>query len=143
MAAGADYDVSGDQKMIRQTLGLVALGGCLLATASLAHHSLSGVYDIRRSAELTGEIVKVEFINPHGAMTVAVDNEDGSKTEWVLTTGSANTLSGLGFGQGGPNTVEAGDIVTISYMPAHNGRPMGFIRTITLPNQTTIEFEPE
>jgi hypothetical protein len=61
----------------------------------------------------------------------------------VLTTGSANTLSSLGFGRGGPNTVISGDVVTIEYMPARNGRPLGFIRSITLPNQTQIEFEPE
>jgi DNA/RNA endonuclease YhcR with UshA esterase domain len=115
----------------------------LTGVAVNAHHSLSGVYDIRGSGEVTGTVVKVEFVNPHGAMTIAVDNTDGTKTEWVMTTGSANTLQSLGFGQGGPNTVVAGDVVTIGYFPARNGKPLGFIRSITLPNATTIEFEPE
>jgi hypothetical protein len=109
----------------------------------LAHHSLSGVYDIRGEGEITGVVKKVEFMNPHGAMTVAVANDDGSSTDWILTTGSANTLSSLGFGRGGPNTVIAGDVVTISYLPSRDGSPLGFIRSITLPNQSTIEFEPE
>ena len=84
----------------------------------------------------------VAFVNPHGAMHVEVD-KDGTKTEWILTTGSANVLQSLGFGTGGPNTVVEGDTVTIGYFPARNGKPLGFIRTITLPNAKTIEFEPE
>ena len=70
-------------------------------------------------------------------------DKDGTKTEWILTTGSANTLSSLGFGKGGPNTVVQGDVVTIAYFPARNGKPLGFIRSITLPNAKTIEFNPE
>lgn len=130
--------------MIERTLRAVFVSGVLLISgASLAHHSLSGVYDIRKSGELTGTVTKVEFTNPHGAMHIAVDNADGTKTEWILTTGSANTLSSLGFGRGGPNTVLEGDTVTIGYFPARNGKPLGFIRTITLPNAKTIEFQPE
>jgi hypothetical protein len=130
--------------MIKRKLASAVAAALVLTGASaLAHHSLSGVYDIRGSGEVTGKIVKVEFVNPHGAMTLAVPNDDGSTTDWVMTTGSANTLQSLGFGQGGPNTVVAGDVVTIGYFPARNGKPLGFIRTITLSNSTTIEFEPE
>lgn len=130
--------------MNSRTFGTVILSGFLLASgAAMAHHSLSAVYDIRGSGEVTGVIKKVEFINPHGVMTLTVPNDDGSATDWELTTGSANTLSSLGFGGDGPNTVIAGDVVTITYFPARNGRPLGFIRSITLPDQRTIEFEPE
>jgi Family of unknown function (DUF6152) len=129
--------------MIKRTLGSVIFFGLIASGSLQAHHSLSGVYDIRGQGELTGTVKKVEFMNPHGAMTVEVANDDGSMTDWVLTTGSANTLQSLGFGRGGPNTVIAGDVVTISYLPARNGKPLGFIRSITLPNQNTISFEPE
>jgi hypothetical protein len=130
--------------MIKRTLAAVCVcAGVLASGVVFAHHSLSGVYDIRKSGELTGAVTKVEFTNPHGAMHVAVDNADGTKTEWILTTGSANTLQSLGFGRGGPNTVVQGDVVTIGYFPARNGKPLGFIRTITLPNAKTIEFQPE
>lgn len=130
--------------MVEKTLGGVIFFGWLLASgASFAHHSLSAVYDIRSSGEVTGVIRKVEFMNPHGAITLAVQNDGGATTDWVLTTGSANALSSLGFGRDGPNKVVAGDVVTISYFPARNGEPLGFIRSITLPDQRTIEFEAE
>lgn len=130
--------------MIKRSLGAVVVAGWLLASGtSLAHHSLSGVYDIRKSGEVTGVIKKVEFINPHGVMTIEVPNDDGTTTEWQMTTGSANTLASLGFGGEGPNTVLAGDVVTIKYFPARNGKPLGFIQSITLADERTIEFKVE
>lgn len=127
--------------MIKRTLGSVVFSGWLLASGSLqAHHSLAGVYDIRSESEVSGVLKRVAFTNPHGAMHLEVTNQDGSTTEYVMTTGSANTLANLGFGSGGPNTVKAGDAVTIKYFPARNGKPLGFIRTITLADKREIEL---
>jgi hypothetical protein len=39
--------------------------------------------------------------------------------------------------------VLAGDVVTITYFPARNGKPLGFIRSITLSGDRTIDFEIE
>ena len=127
--------------MLKRTLGSLVLGGALLASGTvLAHHSLAGVYDIRGSGSVSGTLTKVAFTNPHGAMYLDVKGADGSVTSWVMTTGSANTLANLGFGTGGPNTVKAGDTVTISYFPARNGKPLGFIRSITLADKREIQI---
>jgi hypothetical protein len=112
-----------------------------MASGSLqAHHSLAATYDIKSTGSVTGVLKKVAFTNPHGAMTLEVDNPDGTKTEWVLTTGSANTLQSLGFGRGGANTVKAGDKVTVTYFGARSGKPLGFIRSITLPDQREVQI---
>ena len=129
----------GDARMLKQTLGFLVLAGWLSASASsYAHHSLAGVYDIRKEGEVSGVLTKVAFTNPHGAMTIAVKGTDGQSVEWVMTTGSANTLANLGFGGKGPNTVKAGDAVTIKYFPARSGKPLGFIRSITLADKREI-----
>ena len=127
--------------MIKRTLGSVVVAASLLVSGSLqAHHSLAGVYDIRGEGKVSGVLTKVAFTNPHGAMTLQVKNADGTTTDWLLTTGSANTLANLGFGTGGPNTVKAGDPVTITYFPARNGKPLGFIRSIVLADQREIQI---
>jgi hypothetical protein len=127
--------------MIKRILGSVVVCGWLTASGSLqAHHSLAGVYDIKTEGQVSGVLVKVAFTNPHGAMTLAVKNTDGTTTDWVMTTGSANTLANLGFGTGGPNTVKAGDEVTIKYFAARNGKPLGFIRSITLADKREIQI---
>lgn len=130
--------------MIKQTSTCAVLGAWLLAGGPLqAHHSLAATYDIRQEGQVSGEVTRVAFTNPHGAIHLAVENPDGSTTEWVLTTGSANALANLGFGASGPNNVKAGDRIAITYFPARNGRPLGFIRSITLPDQREIEFQPD
>jgi hypothetical protein len=127
--------------MIKRTLGTAALCGWLLASGSaLAHHSLSGVYDIKKEGTVSGTLTRVAFTNPHGAMHLAVKNADGSTTEWIMTTGSANTLAGLGISKNGPNAVNVGDEVTIKYFAARNGAPLGFIRTITLADKREIQI---
>ena len=127
--------------MLKRTLGSLVLGGALLASGSvLAHHSLAGVYDIRGSGSVSGVLTKVAFTNPHGAMYLDVTGADGTVTNWVMTTGSANTLANLGFGTGGPNTVKAGDAVTITYFPARNGKPLGFIRSIVLADKREVQI---
>src|SRR5882672_185878 len=99
--------------MIKRTLASVALGGWLMASGSVqAHHSLSGVYDIKKEGVVSGTLTKVAFTNPHGAMHLAVKNADGTMSDWVMTTGSANTLAGLGVSKNGPNAINVGDEVT-------------------------------
>jgi hypothetical protein len=129
--------------MNKSTASSLVLCAWLLASSSLqAHHSLSGVYEIRKEGQVTGVLTKVAFTNPHGAFHVDVTAPDGTTTEWVMTTGSANVLANLGFGASGENHVKAGDTVTISYFPARNGKPLGFMRTITLSGGRQVEFEP-
>ena len=61
--------------MIKRTLGCVALCGWLMASGSLlAHHSLAGVYDMKKDMELSGTVTSIKFSNPHGSLTVAVKN---------------------------------------------------------------------
>ena len=130
--------------MRRFVRGAAAITCYLLFGHTLqAHHSLAATYDIRGQGEITGVLTRVAFTNPHDAMHLDVANEDGSTTEWVMTTGSANTLANLGFCNEGPNNVKAGDSLTITFFPARNGRPLGFIRSITFPDDRMIEFEPE
>jgi hypothetical protein len=123
-------------------LGLILCGALLGSTTLQAHHSLSGVYEIRDEQQVTGVLTRVAFTNPHGAMHLDVTAPDGTVTNWVMTTGSANVLANLGFGESGANHVKAGDTVTIVFFPARNGKPLGFIRRITLPNANEVEFEP-
>ena len=55
--------------------------------------------------ELQGTVTSVRFTNPHGALGVAVRNQDGAGTEWVITLGSATALAqrGIQVSAGNPN----------------------------------------
>src|SRR5579862_9660819 len=99
-------------------LACVVVGGWLMASGSLqAHHSLAGVYDMKKEAELSGTLTKIQFVNPHGSMTITVKNPDGTTTDWTFTTGSATTLADRGISKVGPNALKAGEPITAKYIP--------------------------
>jgi uncharacterized protein DUF6152 len=117
--------------MLKRTLGFAALCGCLMTGSLLAHHSLAGVYDMKAEKELSGTVDKVQFTNPHGSLSVAVKNADGTSTSWVLTLGSATALAQRGVGKTGPNALHAGDPITVKFIPAKDGSPLGFLKSVT------------
>jgi hypothetical protein len=128
--------------MIKRTLGYAALLGWLMAASvSLqAHHSLAGVYDMKQDKELEGTVTSIKFSNPHGSLNLSVKNADGSTTEWVMTLGSATALAQRGIGKTGPNALHAGDNIKVKFLPAKDGSPLGFLKTVTMPDGRVIQI---
>jgi hypothetical protein len=131
-----------EERMMGRTLGCVVLFGVLMAGSSLqAHHSLAGVYDMKsKDAEVSGTLTKIQFVNPHGSLTLTVKNADGTSTDWVFTTGSATTLAQRGISKTGPNALHAGDAITAKFIPARNGAPLGFLKSITTADGKVISI---
>jgi len=123
--------------MIKRTLGFAAML-CVAAGLLQAHHSLAGVYDMKNEKELSGTVTKLQFTNPHGSLSVAVKNENGSTTEWVLITGSATALAQRGIGKTGPNALHVGDAIKVKFLPAKDGGPLGALRAVTFPDGRVI-----
>jgi hypothetical protein len=126
--------------MIKRTLVCVALCGLMATGSLLAHHSLAGVYDMKKDMELAGSVESVKFVNPHGSLTVAVQNPDGSSTSWVLTLGSATALAQRGIGKTGPNALHTGDDIKVKFLPARDGSPLGFLKTVIMPDGRVIQI---
>lgn len=127
--------------MMQRTIGCAALCGWLMTSGSLlAHHSLAATYDVKKEMELSGEVEQIKFTNPHGSLTLAVKNADGTTTEWVLTLGSATALAQRGIGKTGPNALHPGDKVTVKILGARDGSPLGFLKTVTMPDGRVIQI---
>jgi Family of unknown function (DUF6152) len=117
--------------MISRTLGSSVLFGCLLAAASVqAHHSTAAVYDPGKEGQIEGTLAALQFVNPHGSITVTVTNDDGTTTDWTFTTGSATALASRGITKVGPNALKIGEQLTVTFVPARNGSPLGGLKTI-------------
>jgi Family of unknown function (DUF6152) len=128
--------------MITRALRCVVLFGCLMAGAPLqAHHSTAGVYDPAREEEVTGTLAKLQFVNPHGTITVTVQNEDGTTTDWTFTTGSATALANRGITKVGPNALRIGEELTVTFTPARNGSPLGGLKEIKRANGQVLGNE--
>jgi hypothetical protein len=127
--------------MMKRTLGCVALCGWLMSSGSLmAHHSLAASYDVKKEMELSGEVLQIKFSNPHGSLSLAVKNADGTTTEWVMTLGSATALAQRGIGKTGPNALHPGDKITVKILGARDGSPLGFLKTVTYPDGHVVQI---
>ena len=114
-----------------RALGCVVMFGCLMAGTSVqAHHSTASVYDPAKEGEVTGALAKLQFVNPHGSITVTVTNDDGTTTDWTFTTGSSTALAARGITTVGPNALKIGEELTVTFTPARNGSPLGGLGTI-------------
>jgi hypothetical protein len=127
--------------MSGRILGCVVVCGWLMAGGVLqAHHSLAGVYDMKQEKEIAGSVEKVQFVNPHGSLTLAVKNPDGTATNWVFTLGSATALAARGICRTGENALHAGDMISVKFIPARNGSPLGFLKSVTMPDGRVIQI---
>ena len=127
--------------MNKRTVGCVLVGGLLMAGVSLqAHHSLAGVYDMKKEAEVSGSVEKVQFVNPHGSLTLAVKEADGTMKDWVFTLGSATALAARGIGRTGENALHAGDKISVKFIPARSGAPLGFLKSVTMPDGRVVQI---
>jgi len=127
--------------MMGRALGCVVVYGCLMAGASLqAHHSLAGFFDMKADKEIDGTLTAIKFVNPHGSMTITVKNSDGTTTDWVFTTGSATSLADRGISKVGPNALKVGETLHAKFIPARNGSPLGFLKSITRADGTVMNI---
>jgi len=130
--------------MNKWTMRFVVLCGCLLASASVyAHHSLAGVYALGKEAKVTGEFKAFRLVNPHSSLRIDVKDKDGKIVEWAIIGGSVTQISRLGLGRtsDGPNALHPGDEITVTIVPALDGKsPVGLLRAITYPDGHTLKF---
>lgn len=118
--------------MTKPLARLVVLSGFMLVGVSVglqAHHAVAGVYDLNKEITLQGRLKKLNFTNPHASIELTVPNPDGTFTDWVLTTASVQNLTRQGLNK---TSIKPGEILKVVILPARNGNPAGFIRTLTL-----------
>jgi hypothetical protein len=99
------------------------------------------MYALGKEAKITGAFKAFRLINPHSALKVDVKSSSGESVEWSILGGSVQQLARLGIGKSGPNALKAGDEITVTLMPALDGKsPIGLLVAITYPDGHTVRF---
>jgi len=101
----------------------------MAGAGAYAHHAVAGVYDLNKEMVLQGTLKKLNFTNPHVSIELTVPNSDGTTTDWILTTASIQNLTRQGINK---TSMKPGEALKVTILPAKNGNPAGFIRSIEL-----------
>lgn len=84
---------------IKSLMSCCALAALLAGNQpALAHHAFTAQYDADARVELTGVIVKVEWLNPHAYFYIDVEDEaTGEVTTWACELGSPVSMLRQGW----------------------------------------------
>src|SRR3954468_15482855 len=102
-----------------------------------AHHSQAGIFDSKKTIEVSGIIKSVSWRNPHGQILLSVKDAKGAETVWDAETASISILRNRGMDG---SSVRAGDRVTIAGSPSLRNRPEILARNVLLPNDYEFTF---
>jgi len=118
---------------MRKTGRLVAVAVMLLSAAVpvLAHHAFSAEFDQSKPVKVSGEITKLEWVNPHAWLFIDVKGTDGKTVGWRFEMGAPNALLRAGWSR---SDIKVGTPVTISGFLARAGGPVGNAFQVRLPD---------
>ena len=83
-----------------------------------SHHSVALQYDMTREVTITGNIMEMEWRNPHSWLRVEVESEQGEPEVWLVEFGSANGLYRRGWRR---DDLPVGAEITVHGLPARDG----------------------
>jgi len=77
---------------MRRGFGAAVLAiGVASGIPATAHHSNPAFFDMSKAITLEGEIVRVEWINPHVLLYLQSKNDKGQSETWILHGASLNS----------------------------------------------------
>jgi hypothetical protein len=94
-----------------------------------AHHSFAAEYDQNKPISVTGEVVRLEWTNPHARVTVDQKTDAGTIVHWDFELGPPTTLMRRGWSR---NSLKPGTVVTVNGFLAKDEPNVANARTVTL-----------
>jgi hypothetical protein len=118
--------------MRHRLIAVLALAAAVLIISAplFAHHGAAS-FDTTKKLTVKGTVVEWFWANPHCFLRFDVKGEDGQTVQWVVETQSGPNILPLGYTK---QTFKPGDEVTVTLTPVRNGKPLGRLLTVVLPN---------
>jgi hypothetical protein len=126
---------------MRRLAVLLILGlSVCVARLAAAHHSFAAYFDGQKPVTLTGDVVSVEWTNPHFHFSVDVKDANGAVARWRFEGFPPNMLVRQGWRR--EETLTAGTTVTVEGWAARSEPNAGAARWVTLPDGRKLAAGP-
>jgi hypothetical protein len=114
---------------------LAALVTLFAAGPAAAHHSFAAEFDVDQPVRLRGEVIRMEFTNPHSWIYLRVTTESGEVQEWAIEGGAPNALIRRGWNR---NSLPPGTEVTVLGYRSRDGQLRASGGAVTLPDGSSL-----
>ena len=124
---------------MRGTLIMIAAASLVMSLTLpvSAHHSFSAEFDATKQVTLAGEVVMMEWVNPHSWLHIDVKKPDGSVERWKVEGGSPSVLFRLGWNR---DSLPAGTKVTVVGFQAKDGSLRASSRELRFPDGRRMDL---
>ncbi len=105
-----------------------------LSLPLLAHHG-GAAYDMEKSITLKGTVTEWVWSNPHCVLMFDVTDDHGQLVQWSSETENPSSMIHQGWTK---QSLKPGDQITITVYQVKNGKPIGRIVEVVLPNSQRL-----
>jgi hypothetical protein len=116
-------------------IGTAFLAALLGAVQVFAHHSFAVFFNQEKTVTVTGAVKEFQFKNPHGVIKIVTKSKSGAEEEWKAETNSPSILRRRGWM---PDSLKAGEVITMEGWPARDGSNYMRMRKVTRANGEPI-----
>ena len=115
----------------------------LLAAATVpiwAHHSFAAEFDRTKVVRLEGTVTRMEWVNPHAMIHLAVKNADGSITKWRIEGNTPNSLLRVGVTK---KSLEVGTELLVTGYLSRSGENTASAGALKFKNGKQLSMGPD
>ena len=115
----------------------VALGvlfALVISAPAAAHHGTAS-FDTSKDLTLKGTVTDWIWANPHCFLKFDAMDDTGSLRNWAVEVSNPTDMTKRGWAR---SSFKIGDTVTVILQPVKNGAPIGRLKSVMLPDGSTL-----
>jgi hypothetical protein len=113
----------------------VAVCQLIVSVPLFAHHG-GAAFDVGKRITKKGTVTEWFWANPHCFLSFDVKEDNGQVVRWIVETQAPPNIVPIGFSK---QSFKPGDEVAVTLEPVKNGRPLGRLLQVVLPDGKTLD----